>query len=99
MTVHGPYTGEMSYETDRMKFIGRGCTLASPLAMENSGALSGSQGSVLDPIVCIRCQIVLDPEESATVDLVSGMGETRDVCLRLVERSGPLILSGSDRRS
>jgi cellobiose phosphorylase len=86
MTVHGPYTGEMSYETDRMQFIGRGGTLASPRAMEHSAALSGSQGSVLDPIVSIRCQIALDPEESATVDLVSGMGETRDVCLRLVEK-------------
>ena len=48
--------------------------------------LSGSQGSVLDPIVAIRCRITLDPEESVTVDLVSGIGETRDLCLGLVEK-------------
>jgi len=86
MTIHGPSTAEMSYETDRMQFIGRGRTLVFPRAMDASTALSGSQGSVLDPIVSIRCLIVLDPEESATVDLVSGIGESRDLCLRLVDK-------------
>ena len=41
---------------------------------------------MLDPIVAIRCRITLDPEESATIDMVSGIGETRDECLRLVEK-------------
>ncbi len=48
--------------------------------------LSGSQGSVLDPIVAIRYRITLDPEESASVNVVSGIGETRDECLGLVEK-------------
>jgi cellobiose phosphorylase len=86
MTVRGLHRGEISYETDRMRFIGRGRTLASPQAMDHSATLSGSQGSVLDPIVSIRCQIVLEAEESVTVDLVSGIGETRDLCLRLVDK-------------
>jgi len=51
-----------------------------------AAALSGGEGSVLDPIVAIRCRITLEPEESATIDLVSGIGETRDVCLGLVEK-------------
>ncbi len=95
MTVHGADIGTMSYETDRLQFIGRGRTAADPQAMRGSGArqgthdataLSGSEGSVLDPIVAIRCQITLDPEESATIDMVSGVGDTRDVCLALVEK-------------
>ncbi len=86
MAVRGPHSGEMSYETDRMQFIGRGRSLASPQAMDHSTPLSGSQGSVLDPIVSIRSQIVLEPEESVTVDLVSGIGESRDLCLRLVDK-------------
>ena len=49
-------------------------------------ALSGSEGSVLDPIVAIRYRITLDPEESATINIVSGIGETRDACLGLVEK-------------
>jgi cyclic beta-1,2-glucan synthetase len=95
MTVHGAEIEMMSYETDRSKFIGRGRTTADPQAMGGSsdrqgthdtGALSGSEGSVLDPIVAIRCRLTLGPEESATIDMVSGIGDTRDVCLALVEK-------------
>ena len=50
------------------------------------GALSGSEGSVLDPIVAIRYRMTLDPEQSATINVVTGVGETRDVCLGLVEK-------------
>ena len=91
MAVHGAEIGEVSYETDRMQFIGRGNTVADPQAMSwgagfYSGALSGSEGSVLDPIVAIRYRITLDPEESATINMVSGIGETRDAALSLVEK-------------
>ena len=83
MAVHGADIGEVSYETDRMRFIGRGNTVADPQAMSGAGlaALSGSEGSVLDPIVAIRYRMTLDPEESATINIVSGIGETRDACL------------------
>jgi cyclic beta-1,2-glucan synthetase len=90
MTAHGTEIEEVSYETDRMQFIGRGRTVANPQAMSGratlSGALSGSEGSVLDPIVAIRFRITLGPEESATIDIVSGIGETRDACIGLVEK-------------
>ena len=91
MVVHGAETGEVSYETDRMQFIGRGNTVENPQAMSGSadfftGALSGSEGSVLDPIVAVRYRITLDPEESVTINIVSGIGETRDGCLSLVEK-------------
>ena len=94
MAVHGADIGEISYETDRMRFIGRGNTVANPQAMRRasdlpgdlSGALSGSQGSVLDPIVAIRYRITLDPDETATISMLSGIGATRDACLGLVEK-------------
>jgi len=90
MAVHGADIGGISYETDRMRFIGRGNTVANPQAMRRtsdlSRALSGSQGSVLDPIVAIRYRITLDPEESATINMLSGIGTTRDSCLGLVEK-------------
>ena len=90
MAVHGADIGEISYETDRLRFIGRGNTVADPQAMggssATSGALSGSEGSVLDPIVSIRYRITLDAEETATVNIVSGIGETRDAALSLVEK-------------
>ncbi len=84
MAVHGGEIGEISYETDRLRFIGRGNTLADPQAMNGSAALSGSEGSVLDPIVAIRYRLTLDPDETATINIVSGVGETREKSLGLV---------------
>jgi cyclic beta-1,2-glucan synthetase len=86
LSIQGADMGEISYETDRLHFIGRGNTVADPKAMLGSAPLSGSQGSVLDPIVAIRYRIMLGPEESASVNVVSGIGDTRDVCLGLVEK-------------
>ena len=83
MAVRGAQIAEISYETDRTRFIGRGCTVAAPQALGDSAALSGSQGSVLDPIVAIRHRITLEPEQSATIDMVSGIDETRDAALSL----------------
>jgi cyclic beta-1,2-glucan synthetase len=81
-----PVLGDMSYETDRMRFIGRGNTLVDPQAMRDVAALSGSEGSVLDPIVAIQGRMALDAEQSATVSFITGMAESRDACLALVEK-------------
>ena len=86
MAVHGAEIKDISYETDRMEFIGRGNTLVAPSAMTNSGSLSGSQGSVLDPIVSVQYKIILEPEGSAIIDMVTGIGETREGALNLVEK-------------
>lgn len=86
MTVHGADVGEVSYETDRMRFIGRGRSSAEPLAMSNIAPLSGSEGSVLDPIVAIRHGIVLEPEQSVTIDIVTGICDTRDLAVNLVDK-------------
>ncbi len=52
--------------------------------MTEPAALSGTEGSVLDPIVAIRCPLALDPEQSATIDIVSGVAETREMAVGLV---------------
>ncbi len=86
MVVRGADCGAASYETDRMRFIGRGRTAAAPQALSLDAALSGSAGSVLDPMVAIRYRITLDPEQTATVDLVSGIGDTREAAVSLVAK-------------
>jgi cellobiose phosphorylase len=73
----------VSYETDRARFIGRGRTLAAPRAMQDA-VLSGSAGSVLDPIVSIRYRVTLLPHATATLDMVFGAAETREECLALI---------------
>ncbi|MCY7389156.1 MAG: cyclic beta 1-2 glucan synthetase, partial [Burkholderiales bacterium] len=86
MAVHGAAVSEASYETDRSKFIGRGRNAAAPVALTGTASLSGSQGSVLDPIVAIRCRITLEPRQTVIVDIVSGIGETRDQAMTLIEK-------------
>jgi cyclic beta-1,2-glucan synthetase len=86
MTIEGRSTEEISYETDRMAFIGRGNTLVNPQAMHLAGPLSGSQGSVLDPIVAIRYKLTLDPEEMITIDMVTGIAGTKAGCQGLIDK-------------
>ena len=86
MTLQGKEAEEISYETDRMEFIGRGNTIANPQVMNKSGPLSGNQGSVLDPIVAIRYKITIEPEETVTIDMVIGIAETKEVCQSLINK-------------
>ena len=86
MKVHDQGIEAISYETSRMEFIGRGNTITNPDAIRTPGPLAGSQGSVLDPIVAIRYQVTLGPGESVTVNMITGMAETRDICQNLIEK-------------
>jgi cellobiose phosphorylase len=78
--------GEVSCETARANFIGRGRTLANPIAMDSLSSLSNTTGSVLDPITSLRRTVTLPPHESVRVDLVMGVAETREAALALVEK-------------
>ena len=54
--------------------------------MMDPAALSGTTGSVLDPIVAIRYRITLEAEQSVTIDMVTGVGETREAAIGLVDK-------------
>ncbi|HEY5946986.1 MAG TPA: glucoamylase family protein, partial [Kofleriaceae bacterium] len=84
-TVHGTAAGEASYETSRPAFIGRGRSTADPAAMYRD-ALSNTEGSVLDPIVAIRNRVVLSPDETVRIHVITGMAETRSRGLELIEK-------------
>lgn len=86
MILQGKDPEEVSYETDRMEFIGRGNTTVNPQALNRSGPLGGNQGSVLDPIVAIRYKIILDPEEAVVIDMVMGVAETKEACQALIDK-------------
>jgi cellobiose phosphorylase len=78
--------GEVSCETDRSRFIGRGGSLVSPAAMQGGARLSNTEGSVLDPIVSLRRTVALPPHGTAIVDMVLGMAESRAAALAQVEK-------------
>jgi cellobiose phosphorylase len=91
LAAPGAVADEPSFETDRARFIGRGRTVANPVVLEDGECpptLSNTAGSVLDPIVAIRRTLSLSRDESATVQIISGVADTREAALALVEKYG-----------
>jgi cellobiose phosphorylase len=86
MVGQGGQQGEISCETDRSRFIGRGGTPANPAAMQGLSPLSNTVGPVLDPIISLRRTVTLPPHETATIDLVIGVTEDREAALAYVEK-------------
>jgi cellobiose phosphorylase len=86
LTIQGTTVGEASFETDRMKFLGRGRTLAAPAAMDPDAKLSNSDGPVLDPVICIRHVLTLQPKETVRVDFVTGVAETREAVTAMADK-------------
>lgn len=86
LTTAKPPGQAVSYETDRARFLGRGRGTDAPQALDGHAPLSGSAGSVLDPVVAIRCPMVLAPGESTHLDFISGVADTRAACLDLLQR-------------
>jgi cellobiose phosphorylase len=84
MVAHGAESGEISCETDRSKFVGRGGTLVRPAAMDRVGPLSDSAGSVLDPVIALRRTVTIPANETVIIDLVTGVTETRERAVALV---------------
>ena len=86
MTVHDGALFDVSFETSRSEFIGRANSTANPRAMQEASPLGGMQGSVLDPIVAIRYKVTLEPDDVVTLDVVTGMTETREAALHLIDK-------------
>ena len=51
-------------------------TVVAPQAMSGSGVLSGTHGSVLDPIAAIQCRIT-SIRSNRTIDIAFGMATPR----------------------
>ena len=91
LAAPGAIADAPSYETDRAKFIGRGRTAANPAVLDsdnnnNPSVLSNTDGSVLDPIVAIRRTLTISPDESATVQIISGIADTREEALAMLDK-------------
>ena len=75
-----------SYETDRNKFTGRGHNIQNPAGVKANKNLSGSQGSVLDPIVSIKNRITVEADDTIVLDIITGMAESRDSSQYLIDK-------------
>ncbi|MDQ3586014.1 MAG: hypothetical protein M3407_09610 [Acidobacteriota bacterium] len=85
VTTEGETVGTVQYETDRSRFIGRGHTPASPVAVTEERPLSNTTGTVLDPIFSLRQRVRLQPGETARVIFATALARTREEALRLAD--------------
>ena len=56
----------VSWETDRLRCVGRGRRRTDPAMMDASGGLGGTVGAVLDPVVALRTVVAVPAEGVAT---------------------------------
>ena len=78
--------GPVTCETDRARFLGRGRSVRDPVALERDGALSGTTGAVLDPIVALRTRVRLAPGQSASVAFTTLVAASRERAFELADR-------------
>ncbi len=72
LSIHGPAQAQVEWETDRMRFLGRGHGPDDPRAMDGR-ALSGTTGAVLDPILSLRTRLRLAPGGFTRVSFTTGV--------------------------
>lgn len=86
LVTNNQIEGDLTYETSRLNFIGRNRSLKSPEVMDNDAPLQNTVGTVLDPIMSIRCRITLNPGEEGTVYYLTGVGESKEEVLDLINK-------------
>ena len=65
--VEGESVGGVEFETDRARFLGRGRGVRTPISVLDGRPLSGSVGTVLDPIFSLRRRVRIAPGTTVQV--------------------------------
>jgi cyclic beta-1,2-glucan synthetase len=74
----------LAWETDRLKFIGRGRCLTYPLMR-----MEGTVGNVLDPLMSLRTRVEIQPGESHEMVFILGASFDHDQVETLVKKHAP----------
>ena len=79
---------KLAWETDRMRFLGRGRTTARPRSLDAGGELSGTTGAVLDPIFSLRAGVSMAAGARSEMVALLGAGHTREEVISIVAQRG-----------
>jgi cyclic beta-1,2-glucan synthetase len=78
MIVEANQIGETLYETDRVRFVGRNCTLISPVALTGEKVTySLTTGATLDPIMALGREIELASHATVQIVYITLAAESR----------------------
>ncbi|MFZ5640150.1 MAG: GH36-type glycosyl hydrolase domain-containing protein, partial [Bacillota bacterium] len=86
VAVEGEVIGDLQFETDRARFIGRNRGLHNPLAMDVDQPLSNTAGAVLDPIMSLRRRVRIGPGHSVRISYTLGTAGSRHDALKLADK-------------
>jgi cyclic beta-1,2-glucan synthetase len=84
--IQGATVEAREFETDRMRFIGRGRELRAPLALLEGRALSGSVGTVLDAVFALRYRIKVPAGGTVRVAFWTCVAGSRAQVLELADK-------------
>ena len=82
----GSSLGELQFETDRLRFLGRGQGVRTPASVLDGGPLSNTAGAVLDPIFSLRRRVRLAPGTTARVTFTTLVAPSREAALDLADK-------------
>jgi cyclic beta-1,2-glucan synthetase len=77
--------GDLQWETDRLRWWGRGRAAGDLAALAPGAALGATTGNVLDPVASLRRAVALAPGGTAVLTAVLGLGADRDEALLLAD--------------
>ncbi len=87
-SLQGEAIGGLQFETDRARFLGRGHSVRNAASIMEARPLSGSVGTVLDPVLALRRRVRIDPGETVHAAFWTGIGASRAQALQLVDKLG-----------
>ncbi len=86
IAADGGSTGGIEYETDRMRFLGRGQTVRRPISIMDGRPLSNTVGPVLDPVFSLRSRVRIAPGATAHLIFSTLVAESREAILQLADK-------------
>jgi cyclic beta-1,2-glucan synthetase len=84
--VEGESSGDVQYETERARFLGRGQTIRSPAEIAEGWPLSNTVGAVLDPIFSLRRHVRIPHGATARVAFWTLAASSRESVLDLADK-------------
>jgi cyclic beta-1,2-glucan synthetase len=78
---------DLQIETDRARFLGRLRDPSAPRAMDSGSPLSGTTGTVLDPILSLRRNLTLGPGATIGTTFLLAAAAGRQEALSIAERN------------
>ncbi|HET9317996.1 MAG TPA: glucoamylase family protein, partial [Vicinamibacteria bacterium] len=85
LSVEGGLRGAVEWESDRERFLGRGRAPDDPCALDGR-PLSGTTGTVLDPVLSLRYRVRLPPGGFARLSFATGVAEGAEAAHALAQK-------------